>query len=488
MDSSFAKKAVIDAFEKFGKTRRISEPNEAETRCELIDQILTAIGWESGGFCREVSTGTGDYVDYVLPRSTHPILVVEAKRSGTSFVLDETRTEDGRTRSLSTLLRNGGKSLKDALKQAAGYCNDKAIPFACVTNGYQWLFFRGLSSEARRWQDGRAIVFPSSDALITNFDDFLACIAPDRITLSELPRLLERPTPQEVPRPVIPLEHLTLRRKSVSDNSLDVRRIIGEQFFAQIHGGDRATMLAKCYVEPGEQPNFNRSLQRLLDDTLSSETLGEKDPIEGNTKDFTDKLQSLDISGTINYPILVVGNVGVGKTTFLYRTLASLREVSNTDEKDEKNSNYKAKDDAAMFSYIDLENQGNLESFDDQEIQRQTASFILEKLAQSAISTLKKRDDISDNARKEADPDDETTLRTMLRVRLDREYNSAKSYFEQNPERWADKEYELIQGYRKDSVTFLIHYIRHLRARFKRRDKLKYPILLYHFNMKVHIM
>lgn len=90
MNSSFAKKAAIEAFEKFGNTRRISEPNEAETRCELIDQILTAIGWEAGGFCREVSTGTGDYVDYVLPRSTHPILVVEAKRSGTSFVLDET--------------------------------------------------------------------------------------------------------------------------------------------------------------------------------------------------------------------------------------------------------------------------------------------------------------------------------------------------------------------------------------------------------------
>lgn len=478
MDSSSAKKAVIKAFEKFGSTRRISEPNEAETRCELIDQILTAIGWESGGFCREVSTGTGDYVDYVLPRSAHPILVVEAKRSGTSFVLDETKMEDGRTRSLSTLLRNGGKSLKEALKQAAGYCNDKAIPFACVTNGYQWLFFRGLSSEARSWKDGRAIVFSSSDTLITNFDDFLACIAPDRITLSELPRLLERPTPQEVPRPVIPLEHLTLRRKSVSGNSLDVRRIIGEQFFAQIHGGDRAKMLAKCYVEPGGQPDFSRSLQRLLDDTLSSEMLGDKDLIQGNTKEFTDKLQSLDVSGTINHPILVVGNVGVGKTTFLYRTLASLREFSSDIEKDEKNSNYKTKDDAAMFAYIDLENQGNIEFFDDQELQRQTAAIILEKLAHSAISTLKKRNDISDNARKEADPDDETTLQTMLRDRLAKERNSAKSYFERNPEKWADREYEIIQEYRKDSVTFLIHYIRHLRARFKRRDNLKYPILL----------
>jgi len=108
-DPNFAKKAVIEAFKKFGNTRRISEPNETETRCELIDQILTAIGWESGSFAREVGTGTSDYVDYELPRSTHPTLVVEAKRSGASFVLDEAKFEAGRTRSLATLLRIGGK-------------------------------------------------------------------------------------------------------------------------------------------------------------------------------------------------------------------------------------------------------------------------------------------------------------------------------------------------------------------------------------------
>ena len=477
-DPNFAKKAVIEAFKKFGNTRRISEPNETETRCELIDQILTAIGWESGSFAREVGTGTSDYVDYELPRSTHPTLVVEAKRSGASFVLDEAKFEAGRTRSLATLLRIGGKSLKDALKQAAGYCNDRAIPYACVTNGYQWLFFRGLSSEAQSWNEGRVIVFPSSEALIANFDQFLACLAPHKIASSELPRLLARPTTQEIPRSIIPLERLTLRRKSASDELLDLRRVIGQQFFAQIHGSDRTKMLSKCYVEPGGRPDFNHSLQRLLDDTLSSNEIGGGDVYQGNTKAFVNQLQSLDVSGTVNYPILVVGNVGVGKTTFLYRTLASLREVSNEASANEKEADYKTKGDAAMFAYVDLESQGNLESFDDQEVQRQTAVKILENITQSAIATLKKRDDVSESSRNEADPDNETTLRTMLRNRLSKERNSAESYFNKNPGKWEDKEYEIIQEYRRDAITFLIHYIRHLRARFKRRDDLKYPILL----------
>ncbi|MBW4466108.1 MAG: hypothetical protein KME07_11820 [Pegethrix bostrychoides GSE-TBD4-15B] len=477
IDPNLAKQTVIEAFEKFGETRRLSEPNEAETRCDLIDRILTAVGWESGGFDREVSTGTGDYVDYVLPCSPHPTLVIEAKRSGASFTLDEAKFEAGRTRALTTLLRTGGKSLKDALKQAAGYCNDKAIPYACITNGYQWIFFRGLSSEAQSWNDGRAIVFPSSESLTANFDEFLACLAPHKVVSSELSRQLARPTPQEIPRSIIPCENLTLRRKPVSVDLLDLRRAIGLQFFAQIHGVDRSKMLAKCYVEPGDRPDFNRSLQRLLNDTLSSDTVGGETVYEGNTKAFVDQLQSLDISGKIKYPILVVGNVGVGKTTFLYRTLAALREVHKVSA-DEKNVDYKTKGDAAIFAYVDLENQGNFEDFDDQEIQRQTAALILEKLTQSAISTLKKRDDVSENARNEADPANETTLKTMLRDCLFKERSSSESYFKRNPEQWDHREYELIQEYRRDAITFLIHYIRHLRARFKRRDELKYPILL----------
>jgi hypothetical protein len=485
IDPNSAKKSVIEAFEQFGHTRRLSEPNEAETRCELIDRILTAIGWEPSSFAREKNTGTGDYIDYELPRSANPTLVIEAKRSGLSFVLDETKLETGRTRSLRTLLGNGGKSLKEALKQAAGYCNDRAIPYACVTNGYQWLLFRGLSSESRSWNDGRAVVFPSSEAVIANFDDFLACLAPHEIASPELSRLLARPTPQEIPRSIIPLENLTLRRKSASADLLDVRRVIGQQFFAQIYGSDRTKMLAKCYVEPGGRPDFNHSLQRLLNDTLPSDIGGSESVYQGNAKEFAEQLQNLDSSSEIvKYPILVVGNVGVGKTTFLYRTLATLREVSNDISADEKKADFKMKGDtAAMSAYVDLESQGNLEYVDDQEVQRKTAAIILEKLAQSAIATLKKRDDISESARDEADPDNEKTLRTMLRHRLSKERCRAETYFSRHPEKWEDKEFEIVQEYRNDAIQFLVHYLRHLRARFKRRDNLKrrdekYPILL----------
>jgi len=484
-DSNAAKELVCQAFEEFGKTRRLSEPNESETRCELIDQILTAVGWEPGGFAREVSTGTGDYVDYELPRSKTPQLVIEAKRFGTSFALDDNaKRETGRTLAIKTLMRNGGRSLREAFKQAAGYCNDRAIPYACVTNGFQWLFFRGLSSEAQSWNEGRAVVFSSSNILVSNFDDFLACIAPHRINSYTLPKLLSRPTSQEVSNSVIPIEKISLRYKSISDKTLDARRQIGQKFFAQIHGLDRATMsgttmLESCYVEPGGRPDFSRNLQRLLSDTLSRDIAeSEENTHESNKSDFVNQIKDLENSGRLKYPILVVGNVGVGKTTFLYHTIFSLREVSCEVLENGNKKSAELNGDTAMYAYIDLENQGNLEKFDDQKIQREIALLILEKLSQSALSTLKKRDDISDKARLQADPDDEQTLQTMLRKRLKKERNRTKSYFERNPDKWDDKEYEIIQDYRKDTINFLFHYIRHLRSRFKRRDELSYPILL----------
>ena len=484
-DSNAAKESVDQAFEEFGTTRRLSEANESETRCELIDKILTAVGWESGGFAREVSTGTGDYVDYVLPRTKAPQLVIEAKRSGASFALDNnTKRETGRTLAINTLMRNGGRSLREAFKQAAGYCNDRAIPYACVTNGFQWLFFRGLSSEAQSWNEGRAVVFSSPNILVGNFDDFLACISPHRINSYTLPKFLSRPTSQEVPNSVIPIEKISLRYKSISDKALDTRRQIGQKFFAQIHGLDRATMsgmtmLESCYVEPGGRPDFSKNLQRLLSDTLSRDiTESEENIHESNTSSFVDQIKDLENSDRLKYPILVVGNVGVGKTTFLYHTISSLREVSHEVLENESKKSTELKGDTAMYAYIDLENQGNLENFNDQEIQKQIAFLILEKLSQSALSTLKKRDDISEKARQQADPDDEKTLRTMLRNRLKREKSRTKSYFERNPDKWEDTEYEIIQDYRKDTINFLIHYIRHLRARFKRRDELSYPILL----------
>ena len=471
---------LADVFDAYGKTRHLAEASEADTRCELIDRVLEVLGWPAGGFAREVSTGTGDFVDYELPRKAPAAMVLEAKRSGATFALDPDSLEKGpRTRALSTLRPSGGQTFRDALKQASGYSNDRGIPYACVTNGYQWVFFRGLSSESQKWTDGRAVVFPSAESVLANLDTFKLCIAPEHINSSQLARLLSHPTSAELPAARRPIDYLTFRVTKPSTSQLSLRQEIGRQLFAQIHGGDRSAMLESCYVEPGVLPDFDSSLRRLLADTLGK-LEGVDETEEGGTSKFVNRLKELEYRGALKSPVLVVGNVGVGKTTFLHKALSELRArprelaVSAGSEIVDDHGT----DGQAIFAYVDLENRGALTQVDEQKVHRETAELIIERLAQSAESVLKKRRDISENARAETNPNRDVTLRTMLRKELERERAIGRAYFEKNQDAWLKAEYDLFQKHRGESVAFLVHYIRHLRARFTRRDGLKYPVLL----------
>lgn len=471
---------LAEIFSAFGKTRHLAEATEADTRCELIDRILAAIGWPSAGFAREVSTQTGDFVDYQLPRTPQPTMVVEAKRVGASFALDPDSLEKGsRTRALSTLRSSGGMSFRDAIKQAAGYCNDRAIPYACITNGYQWVFFRGLSSETHKWPDGRAVVFPSAESVLAHLDMFRLCVAPEHINSSQLARLLSHPTQAELPGARRPIDYLAFQGFRSSTVQLSLRQEIGRELFANIHGGDRSTMLENCYVEPGVLPDFDSSLRRLLADTLGT-LEGVDRTEEGGASKFVQRIQDLEYRTALRSPVLVVGNVGVGKTTFLHKALSELRARPRELDfsADPSTPNARNSEGQAIFAYVDLENRGALLRVDEQKLQDETAELIIERLAKSAEQVLKKRSDISESARAEANPDREVTLRTMLRKELEREKSVGHTYFQKNEDAWLKAEYDLFQKHRRDAVAFLIHYVRHLRARFKRGDGLKYPILL----------
>src|SRR5262249_49905007 len=136
--------AVMGTLRGFAVTRRGKEANEARTRVELIDNVLNAMGWPVEEVEREASTGGGGFLDYELWATDVPFMVLEAKRVGRVFDL-QAIGRGSRVRSLNTLLSRGGEALREVLKQASTYCNDRGIPLACVSNGLQWVFFRGLS-------------------------------------------------------------------------------------------------------------------------------------------------------------------------------------------------------------------------------------------------------------------------------------------------------------------------------------------------------
>ena len=152
--------------------------NETETRVRIIDRILEAVGWPHADIAREPGSGTGDFLDYVLQPAGKPWMIVEAKRAGEDFHIMPLPPKGARRNShlVEGLMQRGSVQAEAVFKQAARYCNDRGIALACVTNGLQWIFFRGISV-GRPWKKGPTVAFESPAEVDAQFDLFCSCLA-----------------------------------------------------------------------------------------------------------------------------------------------------------------------------------------------------------------------------------------------------------------------------------------------------------------------
>lgn len=455
-----ARDAVSAAFKSF-EERRKKTANEATTRVELIDEVLRAIGWPTGSIDRELPTGTGDFIDYELQADGQSWMVVEAKRVGESFRL---AAKPGRasqpSKSVQSLMSTGGESLRDVLKQAARYCNERGIPLACATNGFEWVFFRGLSAPLRPWTKGNAVIFSGLADIVARFDEFLACIGRASAGTAFLHERLELPPTGMLPPSRIPRDVLTFGRKERDASAAALVRNISDFLFSEIYGEHRTDMLARCYVEPGTSEEFERSIHRLLKD---SEGVIDDDGIRAVTTDaekFVAHVDRQESSGA-KQPVVVVGNVGVGKTTFLQRSLAQLRA-----------------DRSAMCAVVDLEGFGQASGVDGPAEQARVAAEVLNKLQTAAMTVLKHRDDLSDAAKLQGEHSSRETLSTLQLNTLNMSKRLGQALWTADPTAWLRKEMEIFEELTSRPVHHLVAYVRHLHGRYKRKDGARYPILI----------
>lgn len=456
---SEARTAVASAFESF-EARRGKKANETTTRVELIDEVLRAVGWPVVE--RELATGTGDFIDYELRDADDEAwMVVEAKRSGEHFrlKLKSSRTTQP-SRSIQSLLGTGGESLRDVLKQAARYSNDRGVALACATNGFEWLFFRGLSTPTRPWTKGQAIIFSGVDDIVARFDEFLACIGRTSVGTPFLHERLELPPTGMLPASRVPNDVLTIARREREPSNLATIRSISEFLFLEIFGEHRADMLAHCYVQPGASEEFERSIHRLLKDSevvLDDEGVT---PVATDTEKFVAHVARQESTGA-KQPVVVVGNVGVGKTTFLQRSLSQLRS-----------------DRSAICAVIDLEGFGQGVGIDGTVEQARVATQVLAKLETAAMTVLKHRTDLSDAARLQAEHSSRETLSTLQLSKLQNTKKLGQALWAADVAAWPRRELEIFDELTSRPLQHLVAYIRHLHGRFKREDGARYPILI----------
>jgi len=288
--------------------------SEADTRSKLIDYVLIeCLGWSEQDISREercIESRT--YLDYKLSTNI-PILIVEAKRA--SEPLDLPGTSNQREYKIGGVLKRCENTLA-AMVQARDYAISKGITFCCVTNGEQFVFFRAQNQQGIEWIEHRAVVFRSLSDIEENFDLFclhLSKIVAENGKLQQSLKLSES-SEQANSFKTLDTRHLTKTRK-VDRNPLFP--IIGEivrRVFQDLASEEaESEVLEHCYVE---SPKKTDKKAPYIDRHISTLDVSKKEAGEFQ-KRISSALSSHSPSHT--EVILLLGSVGVGKSTFIQR-------------------------------------------------------------------------------------------------------------------------------------------------------------------------
>lgn len=424
----------------------LRDANEAKTRIAYIDRILNACGWSPEALGVEEPSGTGDYIDYLLADAQQqPWMVIEAKRTSRTFAIPKRQQAQ---RSLAALHRQSS-DLAEVLEQAARYCNARGVPYACVTNGYQWLFFRGLSAPGKPWLKSSALVFDSFEDIALRRQDFFRCVHKSHAFTAALSEMLERATGSGFLPERRASDHLPQVQRPVQQPRAGTRAA-ADFLFSDIYGREHVGMLDECYVVPGHSSEFDEALQRLLKDSPDDLAAVSEDTRDGTPKSFIADLAVEAKYCTLKHPIAVVGNVGAGKSTFLRRVLVDLIRTKSV-----------------ITAYVDLEGRSTGGALSQEVESKHLAGEIVRELSERAEILVKSREDISNAEIPQAHPDSPETLSTIFRDRIQKERRLGEKLYAVNAEAWEVKKLEVYEKERADEVRYLHAYVRHLKARFQ---------------------
>lgn len=287
---------------------------EADTRLQVIDRMLIEVlGWDHADIKCEKRSGDG-FADYVLSNLGKSRVVVEAKRDG--------RELGCRTRAAGQSYRLNGptfktESAKEGIKQGILYCAMNSAELACVTNGLEWIIFRGSRlGDGTDVQAGMSFVFPGLVEIESKFEMFYSLLAKRSVTGYSYRPYFQEAEGQPIRTSVY---SRTLRKagsarvKSPGQLSKDLDRTMSE-FFARLSGEGDDDMIRACFVESAESKIADHRLAKVANDLVS-----QIQPLETSRGSaLTDVITRNQVSHRKEF-VLLVGTKGSGKSTFIDR-------------------------------------------------------------------------------------------------------------------------------------------------------------------------
>jgi len=292
--------------------------NEADTRFRFIDRILIdCLGWEPKDINSE-DVKDGHYSDYKL-NLFRPVAVWEAKKIGDYFELPAGVSK--LIYPLKSIIKDN-ENIKKALYQVSGYCHERGIPIGVVTNGWQIIAFIANRNDSIAPLEGQALVIPTLNIFLDNYKDVWNYLSKDGFNED---RLLKKLTGEFN-------EHLPPKLSSTIDDYPGIKNRNSFQTEVEIISDlvledvikDKTIekeFLEDCYCKSGSLSQYSVLSRQILTTRYSYlfEGNDKKAVLEQvmNKKGVSSDLLDLFANSLSKRPILLIGDVGVGKSTFI---------------------------------------------------------------------------------------------------------------------------------------------------------------------------
>lgn len=336
--------------------------NEAETRFHLIDEIIEkCFGWDKSQITVERYMKNNGFTDYELGKPTS--IIIEAKKEGITFELPPAMLKDKNIIDIPSLMKMNVE-LQEAIMQVQEYGAKRGAACVVATNGHQFIIFLPTNTNGTPPLNGNALVFSSLSNMLENFKMAWEAISyvgiKERRVFNKLGSNIN-----SIPNKFSSEIHIypkQLTKNELANELTTLAQILILDYMSKPELEEAFYM--NCYCENGALSNYSLLSKNILNNRYSNLFINDSEvisnPIKSKKKDSLDP--TLFASSISDRPIILIGDVGIGKTSFIKNLAYSSAHKEFND---------------AIYIYIDL---GSKAILSDKKLKNYVLDYIKEQL------------------------------------------------------------------------------------------------------------